>query len=79
MDGTKIDEAEMCMLKGLKILEDLETKPGWAVGCFGLCELYLKGGRIEKGLEALRKAEQMFKEMGMAYWLKKTEEVWERV
>jgi len=69
MEGSKIDEAEECILRGLKILEDLETKPAWATGCFGLSELYLKGGKIEKGLEALRRSEEMFSRMGMDHWL----------
>jgi tetratricopeptide (TPR) repeat protein len=69
MEASRIDEAEEFMLNGLKILEDVETKPAYATGCFSLCELYLNSGKIEKGLEVLRRSEEMFSRMGMEYWL----------
>jgi class 3 adenylate cyclase/tetratricopeptide (TPR) repeat protein len=69
MEASRIDEAEEFMLNGMKILKDLETKPAYATGCFSLCELYLKSGRIEKGLEVLRRCEEMFSRMGMDHWV----------
>jgi len=42
-----------------------------------LGDLYLYTGEKEKALENFNKAEQMFQEIGMDYWLSKTQEVWE--
>jgi hypothetical protein len=42
---------------------------GYAQGHLFLGELYAHGGQEEKALEHLKKAETMFQEMGMEYWL----------
>ncbi|HUV06339.1 MAG TPA: hypothetical protein VMX75_01340, partial [Spirochaetia bacterium] len=55
--------------------DELEMKPAYAMGCFSLCELYLNSGRIEKGLEALRRSEEMFSRMGMDHWLTRARNV----
>ncbi len=44
-----------------------------------LGELYADTGQTEKALETLKKAEAEFKDMGMDYWLRKTQEVLARV
>jgi tetratricopeptide (TPR) repeat protein len=74
-EGTKMEEPEEYISKGLKTLEDLELMPAYAMGCFSLCELYLNAGKIEKGLEVLRRSEEMFSQMGMDHWLAKAREV----
>jgi len=70
----QIDKAEECILKGIEICKELGTKPNYAVGYLYLGELYLNGGEKEKAIENLKKAEGMFREMGMDYWLGKTRE-----
>jgi len=40
-----------------------------------LGELYLNVGQKQKTMENLDKAEVMFQEMGMDYWLERTQEV----
>ena len=75
--GSQIGKAEGCILQGLKILNDLETKPQCAVGCFNLAELYAEAGQKEKALENLKKAEAMFQEMGMEFWLARTKKLLE--
>ena len=72
-------EAEKYILEGIKISEELKAKPGFAWGYFYLGELYADTGHKEKALEALKKAEGMSQEMGMDYWLRRTQEVLERV
>jgi len=42
-------------------------------------ELYADMGQMKKAFEALKKAEAEFKEMGIDYWLRRTQEVLERV
>jgi len=46
-----------------------------AQGYLFLGELYADKGQKEKALENLKKAERMFRDMGMDYWVAKTQEV----
>jgi class 3 adenylate cyclase/tetratricopeptide (TPR) repeat protein len=78
-DKSQIDKAEEHILQGMKILDELKLKPFYALGYTSLGELYADSGQKEKALENLKKAEQMFREMGMDYWLAKTQEVLERL
>jgi len=41
----------------------------------GFRRAYLNSGKKEKAIETLKKAEGMFREMGMDYWLGKAQEV----
>jgi tetratricopeptide (TPR) repeat protein len=70
-----IHKAEECILQGMRIADELKTKPTYAQGYLFLGELYAHGGQKEKALENLKKAETMFQEMGMDYWLSVTREV----
>lgn len=47
----------------------------YARGCSSLGEVYDKAGQKEKAMENLKKAETMFQEMGMNYWLATTRKV----
>jgi tetratricopeptide (TPR) repeat protein len=78
-EPTEIDRAEEYILKGIKMLEELKIKPYISRGYFFLGELYAHTGQQEKALENLKKAEEMFQEMDMDYWLGKTREVLERL
>jgi hypothetical protein len=60
--------------EGIKILDELRLKPFSAQGYLFLGELHADSGQNDKALENLKKAEGMFQEMGMDYWLAKTEE-----
>jgi hypothetical protein len=44
------------------------------MGYLFLGEVYVDTGQKDKALETLKKAEGMFKEMGMDYWLVKTQD-----
>ncbi len=59
----------------MKICDELKLKPWSAQGYLFLGELYADKGQSEKALENLKKAERMFREMGMDYWLDKTQEI----
>jgi tetratricopeptide (TPR) repeat protein len=78
-DPNQFDRAEESILKGINILEELGLKPYFAQGYLYLGEFYADTGQKEKGQENLKKAEQMFQEMGMDYWLAKTQEVLNRL
>jgi class 3 adenylate cyclase/tetratricopeptide (TPR) repeat protein len=79
MEESRIDKAEEYILRGMKILDELETKPAYAVGCLNLGELYADAGQKEKAIENLKRAEVMFQEMGMDYWLARTKKLLEMV
>jgi len=71
-------KAERSMLKGIKILDELKLKPSSSLGYLFLGELYADTGKKEKALRTLKMAESAFQEMGMDYWLRRTQEVLER-
>ena len=72
-DASTYSSAEASMLQGLQICSELGLRPFYAQGCLFLGELYADAGQKKKSLEQLRKAEGMFREMGMDYWLRKTQ------
>ena len=71
----QINKAEECILKGIEICKELKTKTYYSLGHLYLGQLYLNAGKKEKAINKLKKAEEMFREMGMDYWFGKTQEV----
>jgi len=78
-DPSQSAKAEGLILEGINILEQLKLKTYQAEGCLCLGELYADTGQKEKAFKTLKKAEVMFREMGMVYWLAKTEKALERL
>ena len=74
---SQVDKAEECILQAINILDELKLEPLYAQGYYYLGELYAHMGQKDKALETLKKAERMFREMGMDYWLAKTQDVLE--
>jgi class 3 adenylate cyclase/tetratricopeptide (TPR) repeat protein len=72
-------KAEECILDGIRILDELKLRPWTTQGYLNLGELYADRGQSEKALEMLKKAEDAFQEMGMDCWLRRTQEVLQRV
>jgi tetratricopeptide (TPR) repeat protein len=72
---SQTEKAEESILKGIKILDELKLKALYAPGYYFLGDLYANSGQEGKALETLKKAEMMFQEMGMDYWLTRTQEV----
>jgi len=68
-------KAEEHILQGMKIADELKTKPTNASGYLALGELHGGIGQKEKARDDLKKAEAMFQEMGMDYWLSETRKV----
>ena len=75
----EITKAEGCILKGIEIYKELKTKANYPLGNLYLSELYLNGGKKEKAIDNLKKAEGKFREMGMDGWLVKAREISERL
>jgi tetratricopeptide (TPR) repeat protein len=78
-EESQLPKAEDYILKGMKILEELEIKPCFSVGHLFLGELCANAGQKEKAQENLKKAETMFREMGMDYWLGRTRKLLEKL
>jgi class 3 adenylate cyclase/tetratricopeptide (TPR) repeat protein len=70
----EINKAVECILKGIKIYKELKVKAFYPLAHLSLSELYLNADEKEKALKYLKKAEEMFRKMGMDYWLGKAQE-----
>ncbi len=71
---TQTEEAEQHILQGISLLEELGIRAHSALGYLWLGEVYAESGRQEVAVHNLKKAETMFQEMGMDYWLGKAQE-----
>jgi class 3 adenylate cyclase/tetratricopeptide (TPR) repeat protein len=79
MEGSQLHKAKEHILQGMKILDELGTKPAYARGYLSLGELYANAGQKDKSLGNLKKAEAMYQGMGMDYWLTRTKKLLEMV
>jgi class 3 adenylate cyclase len=79
IEGSQLHKAEEHIVQGIKILEELGMKPFYVHGYLWIGELYSDRGQKEKALENLKKAEAMYQEMGMDYWLARTKKLLEVV
>jgi tetratricopeptide (TPR) repeat protein len=75
LDPSQTDGAEELILGQINVLDELRLRPYASQGYLFLGELYADTGRKDEALETLKHAEAEFKDMGMDYWLSKTQEV----
>ena len=73
-DAIQIEAVEQHLLQGINLLEELEIRAQYSLGYLWLGEVYAESGRLEEASANLKKAEAMFQEMGMDYWLGKARE-----
>jgi tetratricopeptide (TPR) repeat protein len=73
LDIINTRKAEEHIQQGIFVHEERKHRPSAAVGYLHLGELYADAGRRQEALETLKKARGMFQEMGMDYWLARTE------
>jgi class 3 adenylate cyclase/tetratricopeptide (TPR) repeat protein len=78
-DATKTEAAEQKIQQGISLLEELGIRSQAAYGFLWLGEVYAESGRKEEARHNLKKAETMFREMGMDYWLGKAQEALARL
>jgi class 3 adenylate cyclase/tetratricopeptide (TPR) repeat protein len=78
-DPSQAARGEEYILQGIKILDELKVRPYSSQGYLYLGEFYADTGQRENALKSLRKAEGMFQEMGMEYWLRRTQKILERL
>ena len=69
----RFDEAKEHILQGIDIADKLKLKPRKAVGHFYWGELSRSSSRMVEAVEHLRRAEAMFRQMGMDEWLGKVQ------
>lgn len=75
LEVSETAEAEKTILQGIDISNEFNARPFAAQGYLTLGELYAGTGHLERALETLKKAESMFKEMEMDYYVDKTRRV----
>lgn len=79
IEPIKIEAAEQHILQGISRADELKLPYASSLGNLYLGEVYTESGRREEALQNLKKAEGMFREMGMEYWLGKAQEVLARL
>jgi tetratricopeptide (TPR) repeat protein len=73
LQSPKSSKAEANIRQGIEMLEQLKLRPFYSQGYLYLGELYADMGYKDKALETLRKVHQVFQEMGMDYWMNRTQ------
>jgi tetratricopeptide (TPR) repeat protein len=73
LDKSQFAEAEEYIIRGMKTLEELKARPARAHAYYALGELYADSGQNERALEYLEKAGDMYREMGMEYYLRRAQ------
>jgi tetratricopeptide (TPR) repeat protein len=73
----QIGKAGGCILKGIELGKEMGMKVVYSLGHLFLGQLYLSAGEKEKAMDNLKQSEAMFSEMGMDYWLGKSQEALE--
>ena len=73
-DSPESQHMEGLLLESMSIFTDLGTRPHCALAHFYLGQAYAGLGRTEEAKEHLRTAADMFREMGMDYWLDLSQE-----
>lgn len=74
-DASQIEKAGEYIQSGIALLEKISVCPHYSTGYFDLGCLYADIGQKDKAVKTLKKAEKLFQEMGMKYWIAKTQEV----
>lgn len=70
-----VEKAESSIRQGIDILSQRKVLPWATVGYFLLGEFYADNGNMKNALANLNRAESLFKEMNMDYWLNKTRKI----
>ncbi|MGV7222981.1 MAG: adenylate/guanylate cyclase domain-containing protein [Nitrospinales bacterium] len=68
-DSPESQHMESLLQKSMSIFKDLGTRPHYALAHLYLCQSYTEHGQTEKAREHLKTAADMFRKMGMGYWL----------
>lgn len=69
------DRVDAQMREGLRLSEKRGARPDLAIGCFHYAELLLNRGDLKPGRDYLEKANGLFSEMEMTWWLEPVKEL----
>jgi tetratricopeptide (TPR) repeat protein len=75
MDPKQVEAAVEYIHQGITLYEELGFRACYPVAYMILGAVYAESGRPEEAQEHLKKAEAMFQEMGMDYYLGRTREI----
>ncbi len=78
-DTSRFNQAERYILQGMTKMEELKSRPYLAIGYMFLGDLYVDMKQKNKALENIKIAKNMFMEMGIDYWLQRTQKVLDRL
>ena len=78
-EHAEFDKSLEYIRKGIEILDEKKCRSILSYSYFFLGDIYNDMGRKDEALQYLKKAEAMFQEMGMNYYINKTQEVLERL
>ena len=76
-DKSRLKEGKEHILRAIKMLDELKIKPVYAVGFYFLGQIYKDVNQKDIAKKNFEKAQVAFREMGMDYWLAKTQNVLE--
>jgi hypothetical protein len=71
-DVLRFNEAKQHMIGAIKTLDELKIRSAYAVAIYFLGQTYAYGDQKEIAKRTLEKAEGLFREMGMDYWITRT-------
>jgi len=78
-DPSQAAAAEQMILEGMTIMDEINSRPSQAFGHLYLGETYALAGQREKALASLKRAREMCQEMGMDYYLARTEKALQKL
>jgi hypothetical protein len=78
-DPAQIEVAEGNIRQGISMTKELNMRPASAICYLYLGELFEMAGCREDAIESLKTAENLGQEMGMIYWLNRTQEALARL
>ena len=74
-NNNQAEESEALIRQGIEILNERKILPWATIGYYLLGQFYTANGNPEKAFANLNRAEVLFNEMNMHYWLKRTRNV----
>jgi class 3 adenylate cyclase/tetratricopeptide (TPR) repeat protein len=72
LDTTRLKEAQDHVLRGIQLLDDLKVRPQVGIAHLCLADVYAHANESRNALQSLKRAEAIFTDTDMEYWLAKT-------
>ncbi len=75
LGSTNFEQMEDLLQQSIDIFRELDTKPDCALAHLYLCQSNKELGQTEKAMGHLKIATDMFRVMGMDYWIEQVQEL----